>query len=61
MRDKRPKPLTDKAKREKRVFEPVDSLAIHKEKQRKKATIIEKKKALPVRKKNENLSKNSVA
>ena len=35
MRDKRPKPLTDKAlrKRQGKGFEPVDSMAIHKAKQ----------------------------
>ena len=35
MRDKRPKPLTDKAKRKRmgKGFKPVDSLALHKKKQ----------------------------
>ena len=36
MKDKRPKPLTDKAKRKKGVFESIDSMAIHKKKQYKK-------------------------
>lgn len=52
MRDKRPKQLTDKAKRPKGVTEYVDSMAIHKEKQRKKIpAVLEKKKKRPIQKK----------
>ena len=43
MRDKRPKQLTDKAKRPRGVTEYVDSMAIHKEKQRKKIAATKKK------------------